>query len=140
MTDKVNAIFELLDVEPNEEFKIKSERNDCIYIFDESLNVKIKNDTGFSSSFCLLSEFICGELEIIKLPKITPEIKIVFDYYKLCGFSWIAKDKSGELYAYKDKCCKYMLGWSCQDDEYTCINYDIPFIKWEDEEPYYIGE
>ena len=61
------------------------------------------------------------------------------------GYRFIARNKKGhrELYAYKTKPikCIDMGFWFADDWYYT----DIPrscfdFIKWEDEEPFYIGD
>lgn len=57
------------------------------------------------------------------------------------NFKWIARDKSGNLYVYKDKPLKnkrYKMWNSGILEEIRAIKYENEFtdqIKWEDEEP-----
>ena len=64
MTDNVRKIFDILGVEPNEEFKVEGLYG--TFYFDQYLN--IKNEYDYSTGFGLQS-FINGLYKIIKLPK-----------------------------------------------------------------------
>ena len=54
---------------------------------------------------------------------------------------WLARDKNGELYFYKNKPHKNIESWW---DSVPCrlkaFGYFFPFIKWEDEEPWSVEE
>lgn len=61
------------------------------------------------------------------------------------GTGWIARDKSGYLFAYSVMPIKRSNKWTTP----SCISYfdissvfftDFPFIKWEDDEPYSIED
>ena len=73
MNDNVRKVFEMLDIEPYEMFKIKYSGNiekcakDVIYYIDEKLRIY---DTGTRFYFNeYLSPLLTGEFKIIKLPK-----------------------------------------------------------------------
>lgn len=69
MNENVKKVFEILGVEPDEEFKIKS-NNDYIfdghYKFDENLIVRYNDNR---SSTIGLADLLNGNYKIIKLPK-----------------------------------------------------------------------
>lgn len=70
MTDNVRKIFDMLGVEPNEEFKLKTctgiELND-IYRIDNDLCVY--KDNQFLVTDMLLINILKGGMNIVKLPK-----------------------------------------------------------------------
>lgn len=72
-----------------------------------------------------------------KLIKLTKEEQTVVDYFRLCGFKWITRDKNGDLFAHTHKPRKGESTW-CLNNKAGLIRYDLPFIKWEDKEPYCI--
>lgn len=68
MNDKVNKVFELLEIQPNEKFKIKFESgciSDLIFHFDETLYLKCEDDCDLNSN-ALLFQLINGDCKIIK--------------------------------------------------------------------------
>lgn len=69
MNDNVRKVFELLGVEPNEEFMIDIDKVK-IYHINEDLRVFFKGEKGLVySNFINISDLLCGEYKIIKLPK-----------------------------------------------------------------------
>lgn len=56
---------------------------------------------------------------------------------------WLARDRNGELYLYKEKPCKHSDDWN-RNIEWSNLNPsffpDFDFITWEDDEPYSIKE
>ena len=76
MNDNVRKVFDMLGIEPNEEFKIEG-NGDTIYRIDEKLYVYRNNKILCSDKG--LSNLIYGYFKIIKLPKtkklrdLTPE-------------------------------------------------------------------
>ena len=81
MNDNVRQIFNMLGVEPNEEFKING--YDRVFYFDKELNIHFhfnqelnlysENDEWMDIS---LQSFINGTNKIIKLPKEQKKIKL----------------------------------------------------------------
>lgn len=68
MNDKVKKVFELLEIQPNEKFKIKFESgciSDLIFHFDETLYLKCEDDCDLNSN-ALLFQLINGDCKIIK--------------------------------------------------------------------------
>lgn len=71
MNNNVRKIFDMLGVEPNEEFGIKN-INDilCFYKIDENLNVfEVTVTTCWSRSNISLGDFLTEKYKIVKLPK-----------------------------------------------------------------------
>lgn len=66
MNDNVRKVFDMLGVEPNEEFKIKG-NGDTIYRIDEELYIYRDNEILCSDKG--LNNLITGYFKIIKLPK-----------------------------------------------------------------------
>lgn len=75
MNDNAKKIFEMLGIEPNQEFKIKDDKNKeprYRYFFDDNLTLKFLNDTCeecFFASAKTFMELIKGTYTIVKLPK-----------------------------------------------------------------------
>lgn len=68
MDDKVKKVFELLEIQPNEKFKIKFESgciSDLTFHFDETLYLKCEDDCDLNSN-ALLFQLINGDCKIIK--------------------------------------------------------------------------
>lgn len=135
----IDNVFKMLGVQPGEEFKLAAE--EYIYRFDGQLYLyfKIRQDSWNASKFTL-HDIITGKVKIIKIPKISKGAQTVIDYAKLCGFNYLAKDSSGDVFAFK--CKPYKLGhdWVVEPfTPYTKVYHPVSFLSWEDEEPYYIG-
>lgn len=75
MNENVKKVFEMLGVEPYEEFKFKDDKNKesrYRYFFDDNLILKFLNDTCeecFFASAKTFMELIKGTYTIVKLPK-----------------------------------------------------------------------
>lgn len=145
MTEKARKIFDILGVEPEEVFEI----NDMCYEFKFTNNLELyyrDKQTPTKSSAWACREYarplvdLLSGIRTIK-PKPTKEDEIVIAYAKLCGYNYIAKDKSGAVHAYRTKPAKRAEcpEWD-NDGCYSTLHYNISFLSWEDAEPYYIGE
>lgn len=142
MTEKARKIFDILGVEPAEEFRIVN--NGMLCRFNEELELQCRiSDQYFETveNVDTYRKIITGETKIIKIPKPTEEDKIVIAYAKLSGYPYLAKDKSGAVIAYATKPTKRA---ECPEWDsggcYFHVYHDVSFLSWEDEEPYYIGE
>ena len=149
MADYTNKIFEMLGVEPEEEFTLRfCEKVFGVYKLDKHLNLYFrlcKSANTFSQSCRGIKDILNGNFEIIKIPKPTAEEQLAIDYARACGYKWLAKNSNGEVYAFKRKPAKiYSIGyWHVNDllDNVNIILHNpISFLSWEDEEPYYIGD
>ena len=147
MTEKARKIFDILGVEPDEEFKVSD--NNFKYSFDHKLGLEFYDGSEWHKveNADMYRTIINGYSHIIKIPKPTEEDKIVIAYAKLRGFLYIAIDKDGEVRAYRRKPIKYKSEvWAVEDEfpsedfNYIRLHYKVSFLSWEDEEPYYIGE
>ncbi len=142
MTEKARKIFDILGVEPVEEFRIVKDGMICRFSEDLTLQCRI-SDRYFEAveNVDTYRKIITGETKIIKIPKPTEEDKIVIAYAKLCGFKYIAKDASGAVHAFRTKPTRRAEcpEWD-NDGSYSTLYHDVSFLSWEDEEPYYIGE
>ena len=144
MTEKARKIFDILGVEPDEEFKVSD--NNFKYSFDHKLGLEFYNGSEWHKveNADMYRQIMNGYSHIIKIPKPTEEDKIVIAYAKLCGCKYIAKDSDGSIYAYKDRPDKGETCWHQvnHDAQFATVELicDISFLSWEDEEPYYIGE
>ena len=110
MTDNVKKIFEILDVEPNEKFKLESDATNTIYYITEDLNFIGKNESGeynFDDCFRLLLTNKIGN--IVKLPKESKKKKL----RDLTPEEW---DK------WKKKNCDNMCGKCIFDNVYCGLN------------------
>lgn len=86
MIDNVRKVFDMLGVEPNEEFSIKREAavKNCVgsYKIDENLNVFFKLSKEWEKSYIKIVEFLIGAYEIIKLPKKKKLRDLTMEEYK----------------------------------------------------------
>lgn len=58
-----------------------------------------------------------------------------------CDFKYIARDEDGDLYIYKEKPSLLFECWNgIGGCEFSAFNHLFQFVKWEDEEPYYIPD
>lgn len=141
MTEKARKIFDILGVEPDEEFKVSD--NNFKYSFDHKLGLEFYNGSEWHKveNADMYRQIMNGYSRIIKIPKPTEEDKIVIAYAKLCGFKYIAKDASGAVHAFRTKPTRRAEcpEWD-NDGSYSTLYHNVSFLSWEDEEPYYIGE
>lgn len=147
-----DEIFNMLGIKPMEKFRIKTLREyeqkeyDGIFYLSSAL-VAYYND-GISckdyTDYTVLPKLLSGSFKIIKglstnNIKPTPEEQTVINYCKLCGYKYLAKDKIGEIWAYKEKPEKRATMWlDLDNDDTTEIKYNLSFLSWEDEEPWVI--
>lgn len=145
--DYRKKVFEMLGVEPKEQFKIQMRdgvvSKEC-YFIDEDLKGTLATPTESEQTVYkfvfLLQDILCGTTKIIKIVKMTKKEQIAIDYARACDCRWIAKDKVGDVYAYQTKPKKNptLEVWGYELDKLEVL-IPISFVKWEDEEPYYIG-
>lgn len=140
-------IFELLNIKPNEEFKINSlffENDEKLrtYKLKENMVVEYKDSYGrWNNDWTILPKLLNGEAFIKKIIIPTKEEQIVIDYAKLLGYKWLARDKNGEICGFNEKPTKLHSTWASSEGEYSYLEYDnMSFLSFEDNEPYYIGE
>lgn len=145
-------IFEMLGIEPMEKFRVKTlmqdEQKEYDGIFYLSSGLVAYYNDGISckdyTDYTVLPKLLSGSFKIIKglstkNIKPTPEEQTVIDYCKLCGYKYLAKDKIGEVWAYKEKPEKRESMWlDLNNDAITEIEYNLSFLSWEDEEPWVI--
>lgn len=154
LADYTQQIFELLGVEPEEEFKLKSRNGRQLkakFKIYEDLDILYNEDKNcdwlIGEEKSRLLEILTGEYEIIKIPHPTTEEQLAIDYARACGYKWLAKDKSKIIWAFivKPKKSEDVFGnktIGAYDDDSGAMQIEIPisFISWEDEEPFYIGD
>lgn len=158
MSNYANQIFDMLGVEPGEEFKIKGKNNVLPYLY--KLTEKLEtysydaDDDRWRRLYTgeILKDVLNGTYKVVKIPRPTAEEQLAIDYARACGWKWMAKDKSKKVFAFKNKPIKadpqtdYNISgggiWIDEDDGggWMPIGIPISFLSWEDEEPYYIGD
>ena len=102
--EKVKQIFEILGLEPEEEFKLDKPFAGCHYKLDNELYLYYFDDKGWHESGIHIADII--KYGIIKIPqksKLTNKDKVAIKFLKNCGFHYVARDKDMELYAYSNK-------------------------------------
>jgi len=82
-----------------------------------------------------LLDILSGSLQIKLIPQFTDDEKA---FIRLAtGIKWLARDKSGELYAYPDKPVNSVSVW--EGDYCVCMSdithFKFASIRWEDTEP-----
>ncbi|WP_025728429.1 hypothetical protein [Atopobacter phocae] len=115
-------------------------------ILQTSKESKYKMDVWFYDAedglFDLAVKYAKTPIEQRKDIKLTDDEIIYLKFAKLEGCNWIARDKNGYLYAYKEEPEKLDTVWSNDGD--LSVNFNeiekFKFIKWEDDEPYNIDE
>jgi len=140
-------IFKLLNIKPNEEFKITSpffEKDEKFHTYklNENMIVEYKDSYGrWNNDWTILPKLLNGEAFIKKIIIPTEEEQIVIAYARLLGYKWLAKDKNGEVCGFSEKPSKSSSVWTVSNGDYNYLEYDnISFLSFEDKEPYYIGE
>ena len=112
MTDNVRKVFDMLGVEPNEEFKIYdgyNEFNETFYINEELF---IVDNNGYKIS--VLSNLLNGTYLIIKLPKKKKLRDLTKEEYK----KWLEKNCKNNIC---DKCIFNNV--VCSDADCSWINH-----------------
>lgn len=143
--DRINKIFKLLGLSPDEVFKVEG-FFDTNYKITQDLKVYMNVDRGrWIKSVYTIADFLNGNLAICKKPIPTKEEQIAIDYALACEYHWLAKDKDGRIYAYKGTPIKNDGNgvWDYDNGYSDCmlrIVLPISFLSWEDEVPYYIGD
>lgn len=125
MNDNAKKIFEMLGIEPNQEFKIKDDKNKeprYRYFFDDNLTLKFLNDTCeecFFASAKTFMELIKGTYTIIKLPKKKKKLRdITIEEYT----TWKTKNcsKCKNCILKNVNCSEYVVGcWINNKDLYS---------------------
>lgn len=150
--DRSDEIFNMLGIKPMEKFRIKTLREyeqkeyDGIFYISSDLVAYYNNGIACKdyTDYTVLPKLLSGSFKIIKGLSTkninpTPEEQTVIDYCKLCGYKYLAKDKIGEIWAYKEKPVKREAMWLDIDDKGIMeINYNLSFLSWDDEEPWVI--
>ena len=144
--DRINKVFEILGVKPNEYFKMIdaefNEESNGSYCIDDNLKLhcsELRNeDVERNSSNAIIIDILRGKKVIIPTP--TEKEQLAIDYARALGCKWIAKDKDGLIYAFTEKPHKMTTIWTIENGENYEIQIPISFIHWDDEEPYYIGD
>ena len=143
-----DKMWEMLGVEPNEEFKLGGALCTMIYLIDDEFNLWYKEEDSLYkrlSDYNVIDILCDPTLAIIKLPKKptpTTQEQIAIDYAKACGCRWLAKDARGIVYGYKNKPVKTTdNSWRDKTLVYSVyIQIPISFLSWHDSEPYHIGD
>ena len=143
MNEKVRKVFDLLGVEPNEEFKIKD--LDGTYMIDDKFRVR-QNEivfSGYTVKTCI-ADFLDGTFEIIKLPQLTEADKNAVRYLRDGGMKYVVRDDDGFLYGFKTKPYKIESCWIVDDDDddvaLEVFDNLFQFVQWTDEEPFCIED
>lgn len=140
MNEKAKQIFEILGLEPEEEFKINS--SSSFYKLNSNLKLFVAGDRErwFLSDFSIGDIISYGIIKIPQKPRLTNKDKIAIKFLKNCGCHYIARDQDRLLCAYKDKPYK-------QNDEWDPHGLAMPLfggggekifdlkISWTDAEP-----
>ncbi len=141
-------LCKLFGVEEGEEFKVEGFGikyriyNNRLECYDANFKEWIYSTLGFNK---LIAS------EIIKLPKKKQFSQDTLNFFKYIDkkFEWIARDKSGDIFAFEEKPKKDKYVWLCEEYDYcldnTCcidgLNQSLfNEILWEDEEPIYIDD
>lgn len=144
-----DKIFESLNLKPNEMFKTeyKNEISDLYYRITENLLIEYSNNgIDFKESYCNLQYFLNGTYIIHKIKGLTKVEKIMLYHARTNNCNWIARDKDGKIFAYKNEPykneekekwkaenCKKLRIYEEGDVKYTCI-------KWDDKLPLKIAD
>ena len=146
----LNKVFDLLGVEPYEEFTILNEdflgRRFGIYLdltVYENIRDSFEKEIPLVESNRIIADILRKNLTIQKAPKISEKEQLAIDYAKTCGCKYLTKNRSGKISAFDTKPFKIGSMWVCKGEGYTAglqIGIPISFINWDDEEPYYIGD
>lgn len=141
----IQKFFKIMGIKPYECFNLRGDSS--LYYIDYGLNLhrRTLNDEyklNKQRSNDIIVDILREKKTIVFIH--AKEDQIAIDYALACGYSWIAKNKDGTIYAYKEKpqksdnTCLWGYDNSYRDGELK-IGLPISFLSWDDEEPYYIG-
>lgn len=147
MADYTKQIFDMLGVEPEEEFKIKGKNNALPYLYKLSEKLETYSYDADEDRWRrlytseILKDVLNGTYKIVKIPRPTAEEQLAIDYARACGMKWIAKNKNKTVYMFTLKPSKETSYWKPDVDDvlYQPTYIPISFLSWTDEEPFYIG-
>ena len=141
MNEKARKVFDLLGVEPNEEFEISDGRYvlDSKFRFNDNLWLEKFMENAWIDKTELLPFLLNGKHEIIKLPQLTEADKNAVRYLRDGGARYVARDSAGLLWAYESKPTREQTGWkgTTQTKIFTHL---FQFVQWTDEEPFCIED
>lgn len=139
-----DKVFQMLGLRPMQEFKLNN--SEMTYRICEDLTVQWadKNDSDeiFQKALINIKDILNGTRWIVSTGTLySAEDIIIIKYALLGGYSWLAMDDDGELYAYKNKPDKTPHGWVDRGcDSWLFLPLTVTFVHPEDEEPYFIGD
>lgn len=140
--DHTGDVFKLLGLSPDEVFRIDDSFNTDYKITQDLKVYWCAGKECWVKSEYTIADFLNGTLKIYKKPIPTEIEQLAINYALACGYHWLAKDSSGDIYAYIEKPQKQNITgiWDISDNTMIKIELPISFLSWEDEEPYYIGD
>lgn len=144
--ERIDKVFDILGVEPFEEFFIADEEYAGVkYYIDYDLKIyAMPSDSDFEMeeerSDIIILDILKNKLKIQRIYKPTKKEQLAIDYARALGCKWIAKDDLGLISGFTEKPHKSIRIWNTKNGEIYPINIPISFIRWDDEEPYYIGD
>ena len=111
------------------------------YYYFESLyfNTNYKNSDIVIMK--VYKDYTCKELlwERKEMPQLTEDEKVILKNIPY-DYKWIARDLDGCLYIYSSKPEKGITTWANSGLPMIPFYHLFQFIKWEDEEPYFIED
>ena len=141
-------LCKVFGVEEGEEFKFADdELKHCIYKIEDNVlrvrNLTFKSNRGYLNSTMQLNTAVT--IEVIKLPKKKEFSPFEYEVFRRIDpkYKWVARDRSGNLYAYADKPEKLSLGsWGSHsyNGGMSVFNHLFKSITAEDEEPLFIDD
>ena len=148
--DYTKKIFDLLQIEPVEVFKLKNKKNEIRpeeFYLSSDLILKYRNpfnkDSDWQNFYYLsIVDILQGTYTIVKEPiQFTNLEKIALTYAQKAGYCWVAKDKNNTVCAYFEKPLRTSTQWIAPaGSKVTIIDLPISFISWQDNEPFWIKD
>lgn len=114
-----------------------------VYCFNEGVYCPFNYATTLGYTILEWENFNKPQESDLLKPKLTEDDNAVISYCKRCGYFYLAKNKDGEIYAFKTKPFKGKKKWLNQElrrNDAFCIKMPVSFLSWEDEVPFYIGD
>lgn len=100
-------------------------------LFNPKYNKEDEPSCNVAKLKWLVSEYKQSSIKLTRL-----EYGILNHILNNTDYSYIARERDGALFIYKDKPVKTTYYWDCSDvNDFKYFNDLFPFIKWEDEEP-----
>ncbi len=140
----LDKFYDMVGVEDMEVFSIKQNWSACEYRFNKGyLQIKYSNEKIWEKSDIALEELITGKLTLEKLPSkpifSNKEKEQIKHIYGLFGECWIGRDKDDTIWVFNKKARKRSSTWD-SDTIYQLKDNVLPFIKWEDTEPFKVDK